>query len=111
MRQNKKEQDLYELILKEHVTAVILKRWPYNYHCGFWDKCKPDKNGRQYLIQLNRTRGVDCGKVTLIHELIHIRDDLDGIERSNKATEDNTWIFYEKNKRFVDYLWEKYVNA
>ncbi len=109
MQQNKKEQNLYERILKEHVSAVILKRWPYNYHCGLWNKHKPDETGRQYIIQLNKTRSVDCGKVTLIHELIHICDDLGGVERSNGATEDKTLVFYENNKRFVNYLWEKYI--
>ena len=101
MRQNKREQDLYEMVLREHVSAVVLKRWPFNYHCGFWDKHKPDENGRQYTIRLNRTRGVDCGKITLVHELVHIHDDLEGVQRSNAATEDKAWDFCEKNRRFV----------
>lgn len=109
MRQNKKEQDLYKKVLREHVSAIILKRWPYNYHCGVWDKHEPDENSRRYIIYLNHTRGVFCGKVTLIHELVHISDDLEGITRSNIKTEEKAMEFWENNKRFVDYLWEKYV--
>ncbi len=111
MRQNLREQDLYETVLREHVRAVVFKRWSYNYHCGIWKKHKPDENGLQYSIHLNKTRSVRCGKVTLIHELVHIRDDLEGIARSNGATEDKAMAFYEKNKRFVDRLWKKYVSS
>ncbi len=109
MQQDKREKDLYELVLKDHVRAITLKQWPFNYHCGIWDKHKPDENGRQYFIHLNKTRGVDCMKATLIHELVHICDDLEGIERSNRDTEGKAMIFYEQNKKFVDYLWIKYV--
>ncbi len=109
MRDDEKEQDLYERVLREKVSAVTLKRWSFDYHCGIWGKHKPDENGRPYFIHLNRTRGVDCMKATLIHELVHICDDLEGIERSNGATEDKAWTFYEKNREFVDYLWIKYV--
>lgn len=110
MHQIRRERDLYERALRENVSVVVLKRWPFNYHCGIWGKHKPDEKGRQYFIHLNRTRGVDCIKATLIHELVHICDDLEGIKRSNGATEDKAWTFYEKNRRFVDYLWKKYVN-
>lgn len=110
MRQDRKERDLYEMVLREHVSAVVLKRWPFNYHCGIWEEHKPDENGRQYRIHLNKTRGIRCGKMTLIHELVHILDDLEGVERSNGATEDKATGFYENNRRFVDYLWRKYVN-
>ncbi len=106
----KPERDLYETVLREQVSAVVLKKWPYNYHCGIWEKHKPDENGRQYQIHLNKTRGIACGKMTLIHELVHICDDLEGIERSNAATEDKAIEFCDHNQKFVDYLWEKYVN-
>jgi len=110
MRQDKRERYLYERVLKEQVSAVVLKQWPYNYHCGIWDKHKPDENGCQYLIRLNKTKGADCMKVTLIHELVHICDDLEGIVRLNGATEDKALAFCEKNRRFVNHLWIKYVN-
>lgn len=109
MRQCKREKDLYETALREHVSAIFLKQWPFDYYCGILDKYSPDKNGRRYTIKLNKTKGVNCGKITLVHELIHILDDLEGVERSNAATENKAWIFYEKNRRFVDYLWRKYV--
>ena len=110
MQPNKREQDLYETVLREHVSTVVLKQWPYDYHCGIWDRHKPDEKGHQYTIRLNKTRGVDCGKVTLVHELVHIRDDIEGIERSHSSTEAKALAFYEKNKKFVDRLWRKYVN-
>jgi len=109
MPQDRRERDLYEMVLEEHVSKVLLKRWPFNYHCGIWKKHPPDENGREYEIHLNKTRGVRCGKMTLIHELVHILDDLNGVERSNGATEDEALEFYENNQRFVDHLWRKYV--
>ena len=48
--------------------------------------------------------------MTLIHELVHICDDLNEVERSNGATEDKALGFYENNRGFVDYLWRRYVN-
>ena len=66
MRRNRAEQEAYEKVLREHVHAVALKKWPFHYHCGYWDKHKPDAHGREYTIHLNKTRGVACGKVTLI---------------------------------------------
>ena len=106
---NKREQDLYERILREKISAVNLKRWPFNYDCGNWGKHKPDKKGRQYFIHLNKTRGVECMKVTLFHELVHIHDDLEGTERSDVDTEDRALAFCNKNKEYVDYVWRKYI--
>ena len=103
------KKSLYEIIIKKHVSAIIPKQWPFNYDCGNWDKHHPDENGRRYIIRLNKTRGVECGKTTLIHELVHINNDLEGIEISEGETEDKALTFCKKNKKFVDYLWEKYV--
>ncbi|MBI4182119.1 MAG: hypothetical protein HY520_04090 [Candidatus Aenigmarchaeota archaeon] len=88
---------------------IPLKKWPWQYYCGLLDTHKPDEEGRQYTIRLNRTRGERCGKVTLIHELTHILEDLEGIERSNAATESVALAFAERNGDFVDYLWKRYV--
>ena len=101
---------MYEMVLGEHISAIVLKRWPFNHHCGIWEKHEPDESGRQYRILLNKTRGIRCGKMTLIHELVHICDDLNEVERSNGATEDKALGFYENNRGFVDYLWRRYVN-
>jgi hypothetical protein len=105
----RRQRELYERILSENVRCVVLRRWPWNYHCGIWQKHKPDANGREYDIILNRTRGVECGKVTLIHEIEHIRDDLEGTARTNPIVEGRALQFYKRNKRFVASLWERYV--
>ncbi|MBI2632636.1 hypothetical protein HYW75_06530 [Candidatus Pacearchaeota archaeon] len=109
MRKNNKELGLYEMVLREHIRAILLKRWPFNYYCGIWEKHKPDINGRQYIIKLNKTKGTICGKITLIHEITHILDDIVGVRRTEAATEDKAIILYERHKSFVDYLWRKYV--
>jgi hypothetical protein len=110
VKQNQKEREMYEKILRENVSDIKLKRWPFSYHCGLWNKHKPDANNREYTICINKTQGVESGKLTLIHELIHIRDDLEGLaDQPNHNVESRAIRFYEKNKRFVDYLWEQYI--
>lgn len=109
MLEDKKTQ--YKRILSDRVSSVMLKRWPYNGNCGRWEKHKPDEKGKDYSIYLNRTRGKRCGKITLIHELEHIIDDLTGVVREHGVIEGTAVEFCEKNWRFVGRLWERYVGS
>ncbi len=110
MSVNRREQQVYEEVFREHVHSVVLKRWSYNYHCGIWEKHKPDALGRSYSIYLNKTRGIDCGKVTLFHELVHIRDDVAGITRTNGDTECKARTFCQHNYRFVNSFWNRFID-
>ncbi|MEK6825807.1 MAG: hypothetical protein AABY00_03400 [Nanoarchaeota archaeon] len=103
------KQRAYEVALRDHVSAVTFKCWPFHYYCGLLDKHQPDEKGCTYSIRLNKTRGFSCGKVTLIHELTHILEELEHLQRSNAKTESEALRFCKRNRKFVNYLWEKYI--